>query len=332
MQATHINLINQAVSHAFGNVAWSQNITITRGLSSASLYKLVIDGRDYVVKIDDPEHPHNDLIREYHAISIAAKHHIAPQVHYNDPQQGIILMDYIENVALPRDNLQQPEMIEKFANLVRHLHAGDDFKQAESIFQRVDMIHELLSTDWKNLAFIKQTLTIKTTLQDYLSDPDDQRPCHGDMNPYNLLFDGQSFCLVDWSAAAQENFYFDLASCAIFFYHGNDMAIAKFLQIYFSRTLSQQELDKFYLMQVFVALYYGIMFIYASTQQQNTPLSVQTIADLPSYATFMQSIGKGEVNLADSMAQQQLGWIYIQMALTQQQYATLSDTITRLQK
>ena len=36
-------------------------------------------------------------------------------------------------------------------------------------------------------------------------DKDDLRPCHCDIHPFNLLYDGNDFWLVDWAIAAQEN-------------------------------------------------------------------------------------------------------------------------------
>ncbi len=78
----------------------------------------------------------------------------------------------------------------------------------------------------------------------------------------------------------------------------------------------QPEKAKFSLMQIFVYVYYGIMFIYASDKQQVELLSQEEIDDLPSYVEFMDAIRTGKINLGDGKSQQQLGFIYLKMGVS----------------
>lgn len=312
----HINLIKHGIKSAFGVDQWDDVEALTRGLSASSISKLRIGENYYVAKVSDLNNPENNLVREYHAQIIGAKHKVAPAVYYSDPNAGIIIMDYIETRPISTVERNKLAMITKFANFVQRVHACDAFQADQSIFRKLEIIHSMLSEDFQQAEQIKSAMQIKADVEQYLNDEADLRPCHNDINPYNLLYDGNKFWLVDWAAAAQENFYFDLAACVMFFYLQNDSSIEAFLQAYFGRALSQAEKDKFYFMQTFVYIYYGIMFVFASNKQQVALLSQEEIDNLPNYAEFMEAIGAGKINLGDGKSQQQLGFIYLEMAVS----------------
>ncbi len=330
MKGEHQALITQGVKNAFGQDSWELLEILTRGLSPSSIYKLKIDGRNYIAKFSDPNHPHNNLMREYHAQGNGVKNMVAPAVHYADSSVGIIIMDYVNMVVLDRANRQQPSMIEKFSQFVRRLHSCASFQKDASIYQRVEFVHDQLSHDFQTSELVKLSLQIKEEVQRRLIDKDDLKPCHCDINPFNLLYDGNDFWLVDWAAAAQENFYFDLASCVTFFFFQNNDVAEMFLNAYFKRSLNQNEKDKFNLMQAFVYVYFGLMFIFISCVQKVDLLSQKEIDKLPSYSLFMDSIGSGEVNLGCAKAQQRLGFIYLKMAKSAYNNQAFKNGVTRL--
>jgi len=173
MEISEINnedatLISQGVKKAFGADSWELLETLTRGLSPSSLYKLMIDGNRYVAKISDPNHPHNNLEREYHAMSIAAKNNVAPAVYYADSDGGVIIMDYIENVLLSSVDRQMPNMINKFADFIKRLHSCDNFQKNDSIFRIVEIVHDLLPLDLKGAKLVNHAIKIKDEVQKYL--------------------------------------------------------------------------------------------------------------------------------------------------------------------
>jgi hypothetical protein len=66
----HLDLLEQAITKSFGHVNWILLEPLTRGLSASALYKFQISGEDYIARLDDPQHPHNNLNREYDAMNI----------------------------------------------------------------------------------------------------------------------------------------------------------------------------------------------------------------------------------------------------------------------
>ncbi|MGB6976053.1 MAG: choline/ethanolamine kinase family protein [Gammaproteobacteria bacterium] len=317
IQTKYLDLINQAIKKSFGSAEWFPMESLTRGLSASTLYKIQIDSDYYVVRIDNPEHPHNDLDREYHAMKMAAQHQIAPKVYYADPKNGIVIMKFIESKPLESTDLIKPNYIKKFAQLVHGLHNGADFKKDISIFERVDTIYKIMNPELKKSSVITECIEITNKLEQLLSDKEDIKPCHCDINPYNLLFDGNKFWLVDWNAASQQNFYFDLASCATFFYFYNTNVCDEFLKEYFSRDLTAIEKNRFNFMKIFVAIYYGMMFIYQSGLRNFPLLSNKEIESLPNYTEFMRLIGQGKERLDNPHTQQKFGFVFLKLALSE---------------
>ena len=150
-----------------------------------------------------------------------------------------------------------------------------------------------------------------------LFDQNDIRSCHCDLNPVNILFDGEKYFFVDWQAASPQSFYFDLAYCSNWFYFYNEDLCALFLKSYFGREVTEEENAKYYLMRIFTYIYLGIGFISLPFKEnQNIPiLSDENIEKLPSYLKFMQSLGSGVVDLENADVQQQFGFIFLKTAI-----------------
>lgn len=315
IKVEHIEIIDQAVKEAFGHSSWASDGSLLGGLSTSILYKLSIEGREYVVRLSDPQDPHQNLEHEYQAMTLAAQAGIAPRLYHQDPKRGVVLMDFIAAEPLSPMLFREPEQVQHFARLIRGLHNGPQFQRDKSIFEKTETIYDLMPPYLRRAPLVTQGMTIKRQLEQQLDDAADMKPSHCDINPKNLLFDGQRLWLVDWGSASQENFYFDLASCGTFFFYQSAEAERAFLSAYFGREPTAREVAKYNLMKAFVEIYYGIMFIYISGRLHAPLLPQEEIDALPDYATFMALIGAGKENLADTRSQQRLGFVYLKRAL-----------------
>lgn len=304
--------IHYAVQKGFGIQDW-EPISVLSGASEAFVYKININKIPYVIKLDNINDKKFDLVRCYALLENVSKQGIAPPVYFTDAAHGVVLMKYIDAKPRPQGTV---ESIKQFAGFIRKLHDGPSFSPWRSIYQILDYLYQQLTPDYQQSGFIQNCIQQALELKSVLSDPADIRPCHGDLNPYNVLFDGNKFYLVDWATASPQSFYFDLACCANFFYFYSDELCQKFLTEYFNRLPSCDENRKFLLMRKFTNVYYGIMFIFMSLQAnvKLSPLSESDIALLPGYPEFMQSIGAGKVNLADPKTQQKFGYIFLKAA------------------
>ena len=112
------------------------------------------------------------------------------------------------------------------------------------------------------------------------------------------------FLLIDWATASMQSFYFDLATCAMFFYYNHKNLTEKLLYDYFGRAPKEQEVEKFVLMQRYTYIHFGFMFLYLG------------VKDLPNYGEMMQKIGDGSLDLSDPMTQQMYGFSCFAASLT----------------
>jgi hypothetical protein len=314
LNKSHIALINSAVQIAFGSDSWVHEGTLSQGNSPSALYILKVNNKNYVAKLTDPNYPGCNLGAIYGAQIHGFNNMVAPKVHFSDPNTGIVIMDNIESVPFDEINHNQPDMIEKLSKLLKRLHLCSDFDKVSSSYKRIEFRHNMLPLNFKSHPLIKKAMHLKELIQHTLIDDGDIKPSHGDVSPFNLLFDGNFFWLVDWDTATQDNFYFDLVTCLIFFYFNNEEASEIFLNNYFEGTPNQVQRDKINLMKIFVYLYYGITFAFTSSMRKINLLPQGAIEGLPSYLEFMNSIGSGEIDLGEGLSQQQLGFIYLKMA------------------
>ena len=303
LDQTHRELIETAVNTAFATTQWQFEGAISGGLSQSVLYKISAVGKQFAVRLSDSQHVQNDLPAEYHAMRVMAKAGIAPQLYHADTVSGVAIMDFISSQPVFSFNFGDPAQSERLAQLVARMHNTAVFPTTTSIFDKTDFILNQIPANIRAITWLTQAAALKQKLALLLDDPDDRRPSHCDINPNNLLYDGQRLWLIDWGSAVQENLYFDLASCGNFFYIQNPAAEQHFLQAYFGRPPTTGEQEKYDLMRIFVSIYYGIMFLYISSFQQPPMLGDAEIEALPSYAHFMARLSTGEENMATAVTQ-----------------------------
>ena len=305
--------ISFAVQQGLMTADWEYVSLLSGGLSGVPVCKISVNQKFYVVKLDELSDTNFNLVRNYALLEHVSKQGIAPPVYFTDAEHGVILMKYIDVKPRPPATL---ESVKQFAYLLRKLHDGTSFSPWKSKFEILDYFYQQLTPEHQASSLIKTGIREVKRLHTYLSDPADMRPCHCDLNPNNLLFDGQKYYLVDWQAASPQSFYFDLASSANFFYFYSEEWCQLFLKEYFGRSTHRDENEKFKLMRKFTHIYYGIVFIALPLLKniQLSPLSEQEIASLPSYLEFMQLLGSGKVTLSDPKTQQRFGYIFLKTA------------------
>lgn len=313
----HFTLLDEAIKDRFKQ-SWQALERLSQGLSGAVLYKLEIGEKVYIARLSDPNDPHQNLEREFAAMQLAAKEEIAPQVYYANSQTGLVLMDYIEPASFSAAAFREAGRVECFAQMLRKVHEGEPFLADSSMFEKVEAIYALLPEDLQEGDLFRQGLALKQRLEPLLSDSADLKPCHCDINPTNVLWDGKRFWLIDWGLASEQNFYFDLACWVNFFGFYSERLAKGFLEAYFGRELNSVEQEKFKLMQVFVSVFYGFIFSYFASMTGER-LSTEDLARLEAYAAFMAKLGSGEENLAQLRSRLKLGAIYLKKAMTEAQ-------------
>jgi thiamine kinase-like enzyme len=311
----HIQRIDSAIQESFGNTEWCLIMLLHGGLSGANTYLIEVKDKRYAIKLERMSDQEINFQRYFTVIDIASQEDLSPHLHYSNADNGVILMQYIDSKPHPQVT---PDSIQKMAALLKKLHDGKQFPCWKSIFEIRDHFFQKLTIEYQQSQYIQQCMQESMRLQSYLSDPLDTKPSHCDLNPTNILFDGQQLYLVDWQAASPQNFYFDLACTANFFYFYSEELCQLFLNKYFGRLPTIEENEKYTLMRRFTHIYYGIIFISLPlcAQIMLSPLTDSEISALPSYLDFMKSIGSGETKLTDPATQQRFGYIFLKTAMS----------------
>lgn len=310
----HIDKINFAIRKGLGMSNWELVNLLSGGLTGIPVYRITVENKSYVVKLEDINDKDFDLQRSYKILETVSKQGIAPPVYFTDANQGIVLMKYIESKPRPE---AQPETIQKFSDLIRELHEQNSFPKWKSVIEILELAYQRLTPEYKNSNLIKRSMEETNKMTNVLFDPKDIRSCHCDLNPVNVLFDGDKYFFVDWQAASPQSLYFDLAYCSNWFFFYNEDLCAFFLKSYLGRAATEEENAKYFLMRIFTYIYLGIGFISLPFKEnQNIPiLSDEDIGKLPSYLDFMQSLGSGVVDLEKVDTQQQFGFIFLKTAI-----------------
>ncbi len=309
----HIEKINFAVQKGLSAKDWEPINLLSGGLTGVPVYRIEVKNKSYAIKLENIADKNFDLVRSYKIIEMVSKQGISPTVYFTHAERGIILMEYIEQKPLPEAT---PVMMQKLAGVLRKLHEKNSFPKWKTVVEVLDYFYQQLPAEYMQKKLIKKCMKQTKKIEKYLFDQNDIRSCHCDLNPVNVLFDGNNYFLVDWQAASPQSFYFDLAYCASWFYFYSEDLSASFLTYYLGREATEEEKAKYYLMRIFTNIYSGIGFISLSLKAAHNShfISDEGIEKLPTFMEFMQSIGSGKVNLANTNMQQQFGFVILKTA------------------
>ena len=277
---------------AFGTTAIDDIRGMTKGLSSDLLFRIVVRGSPYLLRIMTRIDERMDPGRIFACMSAAAEAGLAPCVRYGNTEDGISITDFVETVPLPPN-----QALVQLPGTLRRLHTLPLFPK---VFNYVTAHNGFI---WR---FRKAGLLPKGEIEEvftryeqvcaaYPRLDSDMVSCHSDLKPENILFDGQRVWLVDWQAAFVNDRYFDLAVAANFVVT-NDADEWTYLEQYFGQRPDEYQRARFFLMcQVVHAFYAAVFLLLGSTDK-----SINRGEKLPSFRDFHRRIWAGEVDLADN--------------------------------
>ena len=233
---------------------------ITGGLSGAKLYKVCVDGHDYLIRHTSGIFGSKEIHQEFYIQEFMSNKQITPKVYYSDSNLGIIVMDFIEN-TLPKGRSPNilnniPNGLDKIIKLMRTLHKTP--REDKNLSYRIaqDYIaYSLANTpqDFLQTAYVE---IIKSYVKKEW--PLDQLVItHNDFRSDNLLFN-QQFQLIDWELSGLSHPLYDLA------YFSNYQAISQdessdILSLYLERMPRENELGTFKTLRGFAYVFSAIL-------------------------------------------------------------------------
>ncbi len=311
--------VHRGLREAFGATAIEDIRRMTKGLSSDLVYRIVVQGSPFLLRIMTRIDERNDPARQFLAMKAAAEVGVAPRVWHTNMEDGISITDFVE--AAP---FSTTEAVIRIPGTLRRLHALPPFPKA---FNYVTMHNGFI---WR---FRAANLLPKDEIEEvfrqyaqvsavYPRMDSDLVSCHNDLKPENVLFDGHRVWLVDWQAAFLNDRYFDLAVVANFVVN-NDSEERIYLQEYFGQPPDEYQMARLFLMRHVMHMFYAEVFLLLGTSGKPVDQSEQA----PAFRHFHQRIWAGEVNLADNNLKTVYGRVHWEQLLQNLRRAQFDEAL-----
>jgi aminoglycoside phosphotransferase (APT) family kinase protein len=302
----------RALREAFGVTEFEDIGMLTAGLSSALVFRIVVQGFPYLLRLivstDAATGPgQGDPTRQFACMKSAAEAGLAPRVWYTSIEDRISITDFVTAQPFTRTEalirlpaaLRQLHALPPFPRLVNYLNAVDGFVRR---FQDAKILPESETEE-----LFQQYARIASV---YPRHDADMVSSHNDLKPENILFDGNCVWLVDWEAAFLNDQYFDLAVVANFVVT-NDAEEEAYLRMYFGEAAGEYRLARFYLMRQIAHVSYAAVFMRLGSGGK----AIEPNAASPDFRDFHHRIWAGEVSLADDEARLQYGRVHMNQIL-----------------
>jgi aminoglycoside phosphotransferase len=322
--------VTRGLREAFGVTMFEDIRLLTRGLSGALVYRIVVGGSPFllriITRIDDPTLPHH-----FTCVKAAAEAGLAPPVWYTSVEDRMAITDFVENIPFPVN-----EALVRMPAALRTLHALPPFparanqlntfctfllhkgSALDGFRQRFQAANLLPQSESEHLFAVHAQLAAVYPRHD-----SDLVSSHNDLfRPDNILFDGHRVWLVDWEAAFLNDRYADLAVVADFVVaHEAEEQI--YLQEYFGQPPDEYQLARFVVMRQVVHLFYAMAFLLLGSAGE----PVNRSENVPTFRDFHRHLWAGEVNLADHQRKTVYGRVHWNQLLHDRQQPRFNEAL-----
>lgn len=237
-----LDAVTRGVGEAFGSSSAriDEICRISREGNSRSpelAFRIVVQGRPALLRVFARTDERHDPVRVFACMEEAAAAGVAPRVLYSHAGDGVAILEWIEGVPFSE------RRFEELGRALRRLHdlPADAFPKSFNWVTPHRFFIWKLQREQSDAEVFRRYEQICAV---YPRDEADLTPCHMDVKPENIVFDGQRVWLTDWTAAFINDRYFDLAVAASFV--GGERSL---LEAYWGRPAEENELARFFLMQ-----------------------------------------------------------------------------------
>jgi thiamine kinase-like enzyme len=294
--------VSRALQQAFGTTTLENISRMTRGLSSDLVFRIVIKGSLYLLRIMTRINEQMDPHRIYACMVAASDAGLTPRVLYTSTGDGVSITEFIDDVSLPASQATQ-----LLPRTLRSLHALPPFPRefnyvtAHNAFIWRLRTAALLPQNEIDEAFARYQQLCAT----YPRLDADMVSSHMDLKRDNILFDGHRIWLVDWQAAFRNDRYFDLAVAANYLIV-SDTDESTYLEHYFGQPPDKYQQARFFLMRQALHMLSAAVFLILGSAGK----PIAEIEDLPSFEEFHQLIWSGVIYLSDRNQQLVSGMVH----------------------
>lgn len=231
------------------------------GFSGCPIYKIVIAGQTCLLKLNpiDPDYkgPEDPVT----CTDVASEAGVAPKVYYSNEKNGIDITAFIKKKPLRELYPTQELLMKALAASLRSIHSLPLFPKTGSLLDMADSdISELGQSQVLPNDLLTEALSKYGIMREaYPWNDSDRVSSHNDLNPNNILCDGQRIWIIDWSTSYVSDRYYDLSVVANFMVSDKEEE-EWYLKAYFGEGLNEYVRARFFLMrQICRLIYAGLM-------------------------------------------------------------------------
>ncbi len=205
---------------AMSAVADPASVTAIRplagGASGASALKIDAGRHAYVLRLDPDRRGLQNPARSYPCQVAAADAGISPAVHYADEVEGVVLMDFVVERPATEFPGGQPALVRALGQLVGRLQATPPFPVLMEDFGALAevMLNLVIDRGLFTAGVLDRHVAGLARIRAEYPSGVAAASAHNDINPRNVLFDGEQLWLVDWELAFGNDPIADLANIA----------------------------------------------------------------------------------------------------------------------
>ncbi|MGY0036522.1 phosphotransferase family protein [Pedobacter sp. NJ-S-72] len=144
---------------------------------------------------------------------------------------------------------------------------------------------------------------------------EDRVSSHNDLNPNNMVFDGEKIWIIDWDAAFKNDRYVDLAITANFHISVEEQEHV-FLDSYFGSDLNDYNRARFFIMRQICRLVYAMLMFKLAATSKPTDMVHDPDMQKANLKDIKSQLGSGEVSLAAYQGQLLFGKALMNEALS----------------
>lgn len=195
--------LKEAVDHFHLSETTSFTL-LSGGLTRARPYLFTHNNQKLVLRFCDLAVSNTIEIRqnEIKALEVGASLNLAPPCLFTDTESTLFVTSFLTGKALHNPTSAE---LTSLGRMIRTLHETDaDYPEGRTLVERLQRHHQ------KGLAAHTAYPThFATHIQNITQQSRSLVPCHGDLNPSNILI-GDSMQLIDWTLACKDDPFSDL--------------------------------------------------------------------------------------------------------------------------
>jgi thiamine kinase-like enzyme len=180
-------------------------------------YKVTTPDASYVLRHSNPSSADElavDRRAEYeNSVRAAATGVGAPVVDFL-PDDGVLVVGFLEGETLTDEHLQRPGILPRVAAACRRLHDGDAFVNRFDMFEvQGDYLGRVRRRGFRlPVGYLDHTRTIGRMRDALRVRPVELRPCNNDLLAANFIDDGKNVSIIDYEYSGNNDPYFELGN------------------------------------------------------------------------------------------------------------------------